>query len=206
MNLTKFVVDRARPDVDRLTGFSGSSFPSGHATTAAATFAAIALLVGRGRSAAREGLAGRRGRRDRGRGRDLAGAARRALVHRRARRTRDGLGVVRARARSRSAAACCASGGRPRWPRRSARSSTRRRDGSRPTMPWRVRPERRRSRRRASSGGARADGVRRRRDHAASGVPRSATGPPASRRRTDRSPSGGCTTRGRRRACCGGSR
>ena len=50
MNLTKFVVDRARPDIHRLTGFSGSSFPSGHATTAAATFAAIALLVGRGRS------------------------------------------------------------------------------------------------------------------------------------------------------------
>ena len=50
MNLTKFVVDRARPDIDRLTGFSGSSFPSGHATTAAATFAAIALLIGRGRS------------------------------------------------------------------------------------------------------------------------------------------------------------
>ena len=50
MNLTKFVVDRDRPDIARLTGFSGSSFPSGHATTAAATFAAIALLVGRGRS------------------------------------------------------------------------------------------------------------------------------------------------------------
>jgi undecaprenyl-diphosphatase len=50
MNLTKFVVARPRPDIQRLTGFSGSSFPSGHATTAAATFAAIALLVGRGRS------------------------------------------------------------------------------------------------------------------------------------------------------------
>jgi len=49
-NLTKLFVDRARPDIHRLTGFSGSSFPSGHAATAAATFAAIALLVGRGRS------------------------------------------------------------------------------------------------------------------------------------------------------------
>jgi undecaprenyl-diphosphatase len=59
MNLTKFIVDRARPDIDRLTGFSGSSFPSGHATTAAATFAAIALLVGRGRSRrVKAGLAG----------------------------------------------------------------------------------------------------------------------------------------------------
>jgi len=50
MNLTKFIVDRPRPDIHQLTGFSGSSFPSGHSTTAAATFAAIALLVGRGRS------------------------------------------------------------------------------------------------------------------------------------------------------------
>jgi membrane-associated phospholipid phosphatase len=49
-NLTKLLVDRARPDIHRLTGFSGASFPSGHAATAAATFAAIALLAGRGRS------------------------------------------------------------------------------------------------------------------------------------------------------------
>jgi len=49
-NLTKVLVDRARPDIHRLTGFSGASFPSGHAATAAATFAAVALLVGRGRS------------------------------------------------------------------------------------------------------------------------------------------------------------
>ncbi len=49
-NLTKWIVNRARPDIHRLTGFSGSSFPSGHATTAAATFAAVAFLMGRGRS------------------------------------------------------------------------------------------------------------------------------------------------------------
>jgi membrane-associated phospholipid phosphatase len=49
-SLTKVLVDRARPDIHRLTGFSGASFPSGHAATAAATFAAVALLVGRGRS------------------------------------------------------------------------------------------------------------------------------------------------------------
>ncbi len=42
----KAVVDRARPDIDQLTGFSGTSFPSGHAATAAATFAAAALLLG----------------------------------------------------------------------------------------------------------------------------------------------------------------
>jgi undecaprenyl-diphosphatase len=49
-NLTKALVGRHRPNIHQLTGFSGSSFPSGHAATAAATFAAIALLVGRGRS------------------------------------------------------------------------------------------------------------------------------------------------------------
>lgn len=49
-NTTKFIVDRPRPDIARLTGFSGSSFPSGHAATAASTFAAVAFLVGRGRS------------------------------------------------------------------------------------------------------------------------------------------------------------
>jgi membrane-associated phospholipid phosphatase len=48
-NITKVLVDRDRPDIRRLTGFSGASFPSGHATAAAATFAAMALLVGRGR-------------------------------------------------------------------------------------------------------------------------------------------------------------
>jgi membrane-associated phospholipid phosphatase len=49
-NLTKAIVDRPRPHIDQLTGFSGASFPSGHAATAAATFAAVALLLGRGRS------------------------------------------------------------------------------------------------------------------------------------------------------------
>ena len=48
-NLLKAVVDRTRPDIDRLTGFSGPSFPSGHATAAAAAFAAAALVLGRGR-------------------------------------------------------------------------------------------------------------------------------------------------------------
>ncbi len=48
-NSIKALVARARPDIDRLTGFSGSSFPSGHATTSAAVFAAAALLLGYGR-------------------------------------------------------------------------------------------------------------------------------------------------------------
>ncbi len=49
-NSIKFLVDRARPALDQLTGFSGTSFPSGHATAAAATYAAFALLFGMRRS------------------------------------------------------------------------------------------------------------------------------------------------------------
>ncbi len=50
VDLVKWAVDRARPDIDRLSGFSGLSFPSGHAAAAAASFAAFALLFGLGRS------------------------------------------------------------------------------------------------------------------------------------------------------------
>jgi membrane-associated phospholipid phosphatase len=46
LNVSKAIVSRDRPDIRQLTGFSGSSFPSGHAATAAATFAAFALLLG----------------------------------------------------------------------------------------------------------------------------------------------------------------
>ena len=49
-NSIKFLVRRARPDIDRLTGFAGTSFPSGHSTAAAATLAAIALILTRNRS------------------------------------------------------------------------------------------------------------------------------------------------------------
>jgi undecaprenyl-diphosphatase len=45
-NTIKFFVDRARPTLAPLTGFSGASFPSGHATAAAATYCAFALLIG----------------------------------------------------------------------------------------------------------------------------------------------------------------
>jgi membrane-associated phospholipid phosphatase len=48
-NLVKLGVERARPDFARLTGYAGYSFPSGHATAAAATFAACALVLGRRR-------------------------------------------------------------------------------------------------------------------------------------------------------------
>jgi membrane-associated phospholipid phosphatase len=48
-NAVKELVERARPDIDRLTGFAGTSFPSGHATAAAACYMACALLLGRQR-------------------------------------------------------------------------------------------------------------------------------------------------------------
>lgn len=51
VNLVKVLVDRARPDIDPLAGFSGASFPSGHTAAAFATFAALALVLGRGRGA-----------------------------------------------------------------------------------------------------------------------------------------------------------
>jgi membrane-associated phospholipid phosphatase len=58
-NGIKALVDRARPDLSQLTGFAGSSFPSGHSTAAAATYAGIALLLSRRRSpGARALLAG----------------------------------------------------------------------------------------------------------------------------------------------------
>ncbi len=50
VDLIKWIIDRTRPDIDRLTGFSGPSFPSGHAAASAACFAAFALLVGIGRT------------------------------------------------------------------------------------------------------------------------------------------------------------
>ena len=58
-NLVKELVDRARPDIDPLAGFSGASFPSGHSAAAAASYAAFALLLGRRRSQrVQAGLAG----------------------------------------------------------------------------------------------------------------------------------------------------
>ena len=49
-NLVKLTVSRERPNIAQLTGFSGSSFPSGHAVAAAATYTAFAFLLGRGKS------------------------------------------------------------------------------------------------------------------------------------------------------------
>ena len=44
-SLVKHLVQRERPNLDRLVDASGYSFPSGHATAAAALFLALALVV-----------------------------------------------------------------------------------------------------------------------------------------------------------------
>jgi undecaprenyl-diphosphatase len=49
VNVIKWVIDRARPDLAQLTGYAGASFPSGHAAAAAATWACVALVLGRRR-------------------------------------------------------------------------------------------------------------------------------------------------------------
>lgn len=51
-NLIKFAVERVRPDLGHFGALGTPSFPSGHATAAAATFAALALILGRDRSPA----------------------------------------------------------------------------------------------------------------------------------------------------------
>ena len=48
-NGIKWIVDRARPTISPLTGFAGTSFPSGHSVAAAATWMCVAFLVGRRR-------------------------------------------------------------------------------------------------------------------------------------------------------------
>ena len=49
-NLVKIAVERVRPDAPPFHVLTGPSFPSGHATAAAATWAAVALVLSRGRS------------------------------------------------------------------------------------------------------------------------------------------------------------
>jgi len=58
-NGVKEIVARARPAIDPAAAALGPSFPSGHSSTAAAFYAALALLAGRRRTArARAALAG----------------------------------------------------------------------------------------------------------------------------------------------------
>jgi undecaprenyl-diphosphatase len=49
-NAVKVAVERVRPDAPPFHVLPGPSFPSGHATAAAATWAAVALVLGRGAS------------------------------------------------------------------------------------------------------------------------------------------------------------
>ncbi len=49
-NSVKWSVERARPAIENLTGFAGSSFPSGHAVAAAAGWATAAFVLARGRN------------------------------------------------------------------------------------------------------------------------------------------------------------
>jgi undecaprenyl-diphosphatase len=49
VNLLKFTVDRERPDVLQLVEVHSPSFPSGHSAGAAACWAAVALVLSRGR-------------------------------------------------------------------------------------------------------------------------------------------------------------
>lgn len=46
VEVIKVVMGRDRPAIHQLSGFSGASFPSGHAAAAATTYAVLALLVG----------------------------------------------------------------------------------------------------------------------------------------------------------------
>src|SRR5436190_5404594 len=55
-NVVKEAVDRARPAIDPAAAALGPSFPSGHSSTAAAFFAALALLAGRQRPHARKAV------------------------------------------------------------------------------------------------------------------------------------------------------
>jgi membrane-associated phospholipid phosphatase len=58
-NTIKVVVDRARPELRPRADFTGTSFPSGHTTAAAATYLAVALVLGIASSPrARAALAG----------------------------------------------------------------------------------------------------------------------------------------------------
>ncbi|MCU1398119.1 MAG: phosphatase family protein [Acidimicrobiales bacterium] len=55
-NLVKVIVNRPRPDIARLVGAFGSSFPSGHSAAAAATYASLAMIYGRNRSRRAKGV------------------------------------------------------------------------------------------------------------------------------------------------------
>ena len=76
----KQLADRVRPAFNPAAATLGPSFPSGHSATAAAFYAAAALLLGRWRGRADTGPARRARSRDRRRGRREPRTARRSLA------------------------------------------------------------------------------------------------------------------------------
>ena len=110
-NLLKLLIDRDRPDVMQLVETSGSSFPSGHSTAAAAAWSAVALVLGRDRGRVTQAWLAAGAGRHRRRRRHQPGAPRRALAHRRGRWACARVGLVPAR------------GHRVRWPRPAPRRS-----------------------------------------------------------------------------------
>ena len=96
VNAVKQLLDRVRPTFNPIAETLGPSFPSGHSATAAALYAAVALVLARRRSPRSRCAAGRRsGRRRDRRGRESR-AARCPLAVRRRGRPRLRLGLVRA--------------------------------------------------------------------------------------------------------------
>ena len=114
-NGLKTLVDRVRPDLNPVAQTLGPSFPSGHTSTAAALWAAVALVAwrwwGRRSLAPLAGPGGRHRRRRRGQPRP----ARRPLAHGRDRGPGARLGLVRRVRRGlRRQDAATAHGGGPR--------------------------------------------------------------------------------------------
>ena len=121
----KQLVDRARPALEPVAATLGASFPSGHTSTAAASWAAFALVAGRWWGPPCLAGARRHRGRHRGRGRGQPRASRRPLADRRARAASHSAGPGSLPARSPSEAGSCASAP-PRRRRDAARRRLRR--------------------------------------------------------------------------------
>ena len=104
MHGVKDLVGRVRPALDPAAASLGPSFPSGHSATAAAFYAAAALILGRTLQQRRTASPDRARRRNRRRGRRKPRAPRPPLALRRRRRPRTRMGLVRALRRHCSAA------------------------------------------------------------------------------------------------------
>ena len=96
VNSIKDLLHRVRPTFNPIAETLGPSFPSGHSATAAAFYAAVALVLARRRSPRSSFAARGRGRRGRNRRRRESRPARRPLALGRRRRPRLRMGLVRA--------------------------------------------------------------------------------------------------------------